>query len=247
MNFKEFEKDLLHKNMQGLALNKTTTIRAGEKAIECLIVQTPQLESGFKGIQIPLDYLHTMPEKILSMLGSKLGMNATVFARNCRVIKVERPEAEAFLNKYHVMGATQSGFNSGLYYKNELVALASFSKGRKMNRLREDQRSYEMIRFCCKSGITVTGGLTKLVKNFCIDKNAGDIMTYVDKQFSEGTSFIKSGFKFHSEKEPNYFLVDKITYQRISLKNAEEIVDSKKFYLTHNCGNIKLVYTPAEI
>ena len=247
MTLKDLEKALIQNDFRSLSLNKKTTIKAGEKSLDFVIVETPELNEDFKGIQIPYDYLITMPEKVLAILSSKLGINNTIFARNCTVKKVERPEAEVFLNAYHVMGSTQSGFNSGLYYKNDLVALASFSKGRKMNRLREDQRSYEMIRFCCKSGTTVTGGLTKLVKNFCIDKNAGDIMTYVDKQFSEGYAFIKSGFKFHSETEPNYFLVDKKTFERVQLKTKGENFDAKKFYLTHNCGNIKLVYTPTGI
>lgn len=247
MTFKDFEKALLHKEFKSLLLTKKTKLRSGEKRLQFVIVETPELLRDFQSIQIPLDYLKTMPGKTLAILSSKLGINTTIFARNCEVKKVERPVAEAFLNLYHVMGSTQSGYNLGLYHKNELVTLASFSKGRKMNRLPDDKRSFELIRFCSKSGITVTGGLTKLIKNFCIEKNAGDIMTYVDKQFSEGTAFIKSGFKIHSETEPNYFLVNRKNFERVSLKDKDGSFDTQKFYLTHNCGNIKLVYTPPEI
>lgn len=114
-----------------------------------------------------------------------------------------------------------------------------------MNRLPEGKQSFELIRFCCKSGITVTGGLSKLMSNFYIEKNAGDIMTYVDKQFSNGDSFIKAGFKIHSETPPLNFLINKKTFERIPLAE-NKIFDKKIFYSTQNSGNLKLIYTPRE-
>jgi hypothetical protein len=197
------------------------------------------------GSLLPLDYLINDQKKLASLILSKLKLNKTIFARNCVVKKADKKTAVQFLNVYHLLNATQSAFNLGLFYKDELVALASFSKGRKMNRLKEDQRSFELIRFCCKSGITVTGGLTRLLKNFCEKKKAGDIMTYVDKQFSDGRSFINAGFKKHGETDPNYFLIDKNTFERKAFREGE-IFDPKKFYKTQNSGSIKLVFTPGE-
>lgn len=192
---------------------------------------------------LPLDQIVREPEKIGALILSKLQLNQTVFARSCEVKRVDKKQATEFLDKYHIMNSTQSAYNLGLFYKEELMALASFSKGRKMNRLEEHQRSFELIRFCCKSGVTVTGGLTRLVRNFCTEKKAGDVMTYVDKQLSDGRSFVSAGFKKHSETEPNYFLVNRTTFERIPW-NKEESFDPKKFYLSRNSGNIKLVYTP---
>ncbi len=112
-----------------------------------------------------------------------------------------------------------------------------------MNRLPEGKQSFELIRFCCKSGITITGGLSKLMKHFFEEKKAGDIMTYVDKQFSNGDSFAKAGFKKHSETPPLSFLVNKKTFERIAFK---EDFDEKQFYKTQNAGNIKMIYKPNE-
>jgi len=202
---------------------------------------------------IPLDLVVTQPEKLRAIIYSKLKMNKRVFARNCEVKKINKETAAEFLDKYHLMNSTQSAFNFGLVCNNELLALASFSKGRKMDRLPEDKRSFELIRFCCKEGITIPGGLTKLVKNFCKEKSAGDIMTYIDKQLSSGESFIKSGFVKLGETEGNYFLINKKTFERTSLKqitgdteSSSFQFDEAKFYLTQNSGNIKLVYTPDE-
>jgi hypothetical protein len=192
---------------------------------------------------IHLDQLLREPLKMAALVRSRLHLNRTVFARNCSVKKVDKETAQEFLEKYHIMGSTQSAYNLGLYTGDTLIALASFSKGRKMDRLQPEQRSFELIRFCCKSGITVTGGLTKLVKHFCEERKAGDVMTYVEKELSDGRSFISAGFKKYDETEPNYFLVDRRTYERIPAKR-EAVYDAKRFYLSHNGGNLKMVYTP---
>lgn len=195
---------------------------------------------------ISVDQLIREPQKIAGIVCSKLGLNKKIYARQCLVEKVDKKTAEQFLTTWHLMGATQSAYNLGLFYNQELVALASFSKGRKMNRLPEDKRSFELIRFCSISGVTITGGLTKLLNHFFIEKEAGDIMTYVDKQLSDGRSFINAGFTTHSETEPNYFLIDKHTFERTLLKDKDADFDVEKFYLTKNSGSIKLVYIPRE-
>ena len=105
----------------------------------------------------------------------------------------------------------------------------------------EHERSYELIRFCCREGISVTGGLTKLVKNFCRETKAGDVMTYIDKQLSDGKAFIKAGFIKHSETEPVKFYVNKKTFERIPFRETGNI-NLEEYYLSQNSGNIKLLY-----
>lgn len=190
------------------------------------------------------DLLQTAPGKIAAMILSRLQLNKSVFARNCEVRKIDKNAAEKFINYYHLMSPTQSAYNYGLFLKDELLAVASFSKGRKMDRLSDDKRSFELIRFCCKSGISITGGLTKLIKKFYLEKNAGDIMTYIDKQWSNGDSFIKAGFIKAGETPEHYFLIDRKTFERHYTKEKPEEFDRKKFYLTQNLGNIKLIFTP---
>ena len=191
---------------------------------------------------LPLDLLVTATNKVYSIVLSKLKLNTVIFARNCIIKKVTKPEAELFLNTYHLMNATSSVSNYGLFYKEELIALSSFSSGRKMDRLEAHQRSYELIRFCTKTGISVAGGLSKLLKHFIKEKNAGDIMSYVDKQLSDGSSFIRAGFKKHSEYPPTYFVVNRKTFQRSVLAGNISEVDKRTFYVGQTAGNIKLIY-----
>lgn len=242
MNFENFEKYIMTQGFASTPEDKMLSVLAGEKQLDLLLCKNPgSCESG--ALLLPTDLLFTCPEKMLAICKSRLGLNTIVFARNCVVKKINKSLAEDFLNAYHVLNSTQSGFNYGLFHKQELIAIASFSKGRKMRRLSEDKRSYELIRFCCKNGISVAGGLSKLVTNFCREKKAGDVMTYVDKQFSDGAAFVRAGFKKHSETPPSFAKVDKITHLRRPC-NAEEFTDNEKYYLVCNKGNIKLLYTP---
>ena len=243
MKFDKFKYLLLKNSLPANVFEKTLLLESDSKSMSLTIAANP---AGIitRDPILPLDYLKTMPEKVLAMLESKLGMNTVVFARNCDLKKIPRNMAEDFLAAYHLMGFTQSGFNYGLFYKNDLLAVASFSKGRKMDRLPADQRSFELIRFCCRSGMTITGGLTKLVKNFAAEKAAGDIMTYVDRQLSDGKSFVRAGFKQLEDSAPVDFLIHKATFER-SYDNGEAF-DETQFYRSRNLGNLKLVYTPGE-
>ena len=241
MTFEEFKYRALKEGLDPKIIDVPITISSGEKKIKVLITQGPH-EIEAKNHIIPLDYFISSPKKILSILRSKLNLNKTIFARNCEIEKISKLVAEDFFNDYHFFGSTTSASNYGLFYNNELVVAASFSKGRKMNRLPEEKQSFELIRFCCTEGITVTGGLSKLMKHFFTEKNAGDIMTYVDKQFSNGDSFLKAGFKKHSETPPLSFLVNKKTFERVLLKDND--FDEKLFYKIQNAGNVKMIYQP---
>lgn len=189
---------------------------------------------------IPYDYVVRRPDILTGMLLSQVKANKKIFARNCVVQKLDKMAAHEFIQQYHLLGATGSAYCMGLLQGQDLVAVAAFSKGRKMNRLAANERSFELIRFCTLPGLTVTGGLTKLLKAFCAEKHAGDIMTYVDKQFSEGQSFVRAGFRLHSEKVPQQYLVNRLTYERRLY--AGEVFSKKNFYLTQNAGSIKMIY-----
>lgn len=190
---------------------------------------------------IPEDLLVREPLKLAALLQAKFNGNRRVFARNCALIKLNRPEANAFLDRYHLMGSTQSAANYGLSHKGELLAVASFSKGRKMRRLPADLRSFELIRFCCKAGYSVTGGLSKLLRHFAREKGVGDIMTYVDAQWSEGASFVKAGFRLAGKTEARYYLVNRKTFERRPAPEHKKPA-TKQEYLLRDKGNIKLIF-----
>lgn len=180
------------------------------------------------------------PGIIFSRINSLLGQNKRVHGRSCDIRLLDKNTAETFLNRHHVMGFASSYYKLGLFKKDELLAIATFSKGRKMNRLPEGKKSFELIRFCNASGITVVGGLSKLLKHFIKLTDAGDIMTYIDKDQSEGKSFIKLGFKLHSESEPIAFKIDKNSQKRTNQNITNHDIEMQ---VVKNSGNLKLIYT----
>lgn len=191
-------------------------------------------------LEIPNDLIISSWNKLPGIILSKLNLNKKIFARNCEVRSVDRKTTSDFLNLYHLMNDANAASRLGLYYKEELLALATFSKGRKMDRLPIDKRSYELIRFCSKEGITVTGGLSRLLKHFCREKNAGDIMTYIDRQLSNGEAYLNSGFKLHSESGTLSYKISKKDHKR-SLQTTE--ITDDDHYLEKGPGNLKLIYT----
>ncbi|MCA0430111.1 MAG: hypothetical protein LCH32_06365 [Bacteroidetes bacterium] len=179
------------------------------------------------------------PQKCISILKSKLRLNKTIYARNCLCKSVKKDEANSFLTKYHLLNSFNYGNYYGLHYNNELVAVAGFSKGRKLNCLNENERSFELIRYCCKSGITVTGGLSKLINYFVKNKNAAHIMTYTDNMLGDNKSFEKIGFNLDSEKSQITFNIDKTNFKNLGLKTT--VKNKNSLYQFTNLGNKKWV------
>lgn len=210
--------------------------------LECqIIINYGSLKTAFW-----LDDWHYKNEIVLSIIASILGKNKTIFARNCQVKKVDKAITESFLNENHLLGYLNVYYKYALFFDNEIVAIATFSKGRKMNRLSSEKRGFELISFCCKKNISITGGLSKLLKAFITDLQPGDIMTYVDKDWSEGKAYLKIGFKLHSETPPQSFLFNTKTLakQKVSIDFELESNNNKNTILVKNSGNLKLVYTP---
>lgn len=188
-------------------------------------------------------------EIILSIISSKIGKNKRVFARNCEIKKVNKQEAEIFLNQNHLLGFKSAYFKYALYNQQEIIAIATFSKGRKMNRLEANKRSFELISFCCKKNVSVTGGLSKLIKAFVTHLQPGDIMTYIDKDWSDGSAYLNLGFKIHSETEPQSYVFDKTNFEKYQLEKLPENIfialqsNNNNLEIVKNSGNLKLVYT----
>jgi hypothetical protein len=233
----------------GISLHRkgaVLTFKANSKEVTAFVTASLSEfpENPGTDILIPLDHLVREPEKIAALLCSRLGLNKTVFARKTVYRPVPKDMAKEFLDSHHLMGYAGGASHRGLFTGDELVAVASFSKGRKMRRLAAEKRSFELIRFCTLPGITVSGGLSRLVRNFCTEKNAGDVMTYVDRQLSDGTSFLRAGFRNAGSTEPHYFLVNKASMARVSAESENIAYDKSRFYLTRNLGSHKLIFSP---
>ncbi len=144
---------------------------------------------------------------VLSRLKSKLGLNTTVYARKTSVQKLNRSEAYDFLLANHINDALKAKYNFGIMLDNEIVAIACFGPIMHKKTEGKGDMSGELIRFCNKLDTTVVGGLSKLLTHFIKEYQVDDVMTYIDRDWSDGKSFSQLGFKVVGENTSfNHYL-----------------------------------------
>ena len=172
-------------------------------------------------------------EGVLSRIKSKLGLNNKIYARKTTIKKLNRSEAYDFLLANHINDALKAKYNFGLMYNNELVAIACFGPIMHKKTEAKGELSGELIRFCNKLDYTVVGGLSKLLKHFITQYQVDDIMTYIDKDWSDGKSFIQLGFEVVGEKHqfPHY----------VDLNQKQFIQESNETITIYKSGLIKLL------
>ncbi len=196
------------------------------------------------------------PELIKSMIKSKIGLNEKIYARKCIIKEIETKDEVTFFNQNHLSKYATSKICYGLYYNEDLIMCASFSKSRF-----DKKYEWELIRLASKININVIGGMSKLIKHFEKENNPNSLMSYVDRRLSNGTSYIKNGFTFIGYTKPNYWYIDKKTnivysrhmFRKSKLKyftNFDEnkteydiMYENGKYYMIHDSGNIKMIKT----
>lgn len=179
--------------------------------------------------------------RILAMLGKR----KRIHARQTKAVRIDKQQADDFLNTHHLQYSATAYYKYGLMYSSELVAVATFSKSRVMHNRVVPYRSFELVRFASKSGITVTGGLGKLLNHFMINHHPVHLMTYADRDWSLGESYKKLGFTPVGYTDPQLFYLhpqEQIRYypNRLpaSFLNESELL--KAGYLKiYNAGNSK--------
>ena len=166
-------------------------------------------------------------------------MHDKIDARNCTAIKVSETDATVFLNRFHLMNYAKSTYHYALIFEKQICAIASFSHGRKMNRLPEGKLGYELVRFATLPNLSITGGMSKLISKFAEEVKPGDIMTYIDPLTGETKGLKKIGFKEIETTKPVQLYVDILTHQRLHKINKE----TKNAIEFLTLGNSKLVKT----
>ncbi|MCS6824822.1 MAG: hypothetical protein NZ529_11060 [Cytophagaceae bacterium] len=172
------------------------------------------------------------------------GAAVTVHARATQVKKISGKQAEFFFEQNHLASHAGAKEYFALIVNNEIMAAASFSRRTIIDRNGVSYHSYELIRFCNKAGYLVVGGLSKLLNYFAKNNFPDDIMTYADREWSDGASLEKTGFILSGVTTPLKFWVHKDTYLRIPYHKApshDEEMKKKGYVLISNCGNLKYI------
>jgi very-short-patch-repair endonuclease len=141
------------------------------------------------------------PDLVLSMINHTLGLSKTkIGARQTQVRELSATEYTGFLKEHHLQKSVNSKVKLGLYFKDSIVAVMGFGSSR------FKRNEYELHRFAVRQGVHVSGGASRLFKAFlnkyCV---CNKIISYADRDISQGRLYAVLGFKFVHSTPPSYF------------------------------------------
>lgn len=199
-------------------------------------------DSTCKAIHIDQDLWIRKPAALLNRLAVNYGQAQRSYARQTVAARIDKETAMSFQDEHHLHASIPGKYRYGLFQEGELLSVAIFSGLRKM-RHADNYRSIELIHFCQKGQHLVIGGLTKLLTTMIRDFAPNDIMTYIDRDWSDGEKFKSAGFAIQEYKAPQLFIINREGYIRTPIKKKELIIRtlSESEYVVETLGSIKMV------
>lgn len=220
------------------------------KPEELIALQQACLQEGVKLIQLWEDIWATRSIQVMGRVQSLLGLNKRIHARKTSVVAINQQQADVFLEVNHIQGSARSKYRFALIADQEMVAVACFSSLRLMKHNKpEGYRSAEVVRFASLSGFTVIGGFSKVLKHFIAQLAPNDIMSYADRDWSNGSVYEQAGFEQVAVTPPSDIYVHPqslIRYFPHRLPGqagpvATDIANCD-FIKVFNTGNLKYIY-----
>jgi hypothetical protein len=196
---------------------------------------------GFLMIHLWEDVWLTRKAQVLGRMMSLLGMNQKIHGRKTQIATVNRQQADAFLLEHHLQGTAKARYKLSLVYEQEVVAVATFSGTRLMRDKAPGYRSSELIRFATKTGYTVIGGLTKLIRHYINLIQPNDLMSYADRDWSQGKAYESLDFTLDSIQDPSYLWVDLETNTRYFPHRLPSAIPAERLVQIFNTGNLKYI------
>jgi|GEM_PF-292363 len=214
------------------------------------------------------DFWVIKQEIVKSRILALLGHSVRIPARLTKVERIDKPTSDSFLENNHMNDSPAARYRFGLFLPARhyhrfpglqgahqgdrmLVAVATFAAPRTFSSGEQPYKSGELVRFASLQGTTVVGGLTKLVDHYAGQYHLSDVITYVDREWSEGTSFVKSGFELTGTTEPVAYVADTRNFQRYPLHRLDNKIlkelEGHSVQLT-NAGSLKFTrkYVPGK-
>jgi hypothetical protein len=191
-------------------------------------------------------------EIVESIIKNRLGkLDDNIFAEKCEIKEIDSNTCKDFLINNHIQGNVNSKIKIGLYYKNDLVSVMTFSKGRIV--VGGKNNEWKLTRFCNKINVNVIGGASKLFNYFLKTYSPTKIISYSDIRLFNGSLYEKLGFKRKSQSKPNYwYVINNQRYHRFNFrksilvkegydknKTERDIMFNRKIYRIYDCGHIK--------
>ncbi|MDR3235523.1 MAG: hypothetical protein LBT48_02205 [Prevotellaceae bacterium] len=201
---------------------------------------------GVRLIHLWEDVWNTQQPLVEMRIQALFGRSDRVFARHTAVQRIDKLLLRHFMQRNHLHGSPQARYKYGLFYRDALLAAASFSARRPMPQRGAAHNSYELVRFANLASCTVVGGLSKLLAHFIRDVRPDDIMTYADRDWSAGKSYERLGFTFLENTRPQAFLIhpdEQVRYypHRLPEGMTADTLRQQGYFTIYNAGNKKYV------
>jgi hypothetical protein len=178
---------------------------------------------------------------IKSQIKNALNLSNKIYGRKCHIKKVEYIESQCFLENNHIQGSYSSiKLSYGLYFQNELVSLMCFDQFEGRKKMKEDE--WNVSRFCNKLNYTITGGASKLLKYFLKIKKPNRIISYANKDWSNGNLYEQIGFnKVHETNSDYKYIVKSRRIHKSSFRKSKTGISENNLNIPKiwDCGKIK--------
>ena len=206
-------------------------------------------EFGIQLITIWEDQIKLKPHIIRSILLAKLNLlNNSIYARKCQIKEIKSDVCAKFLNENHIQGRTNSTIRYGLFFKDELVSVMTFTK--------KDNGVWDLSRFCNKLNTIVIGGSSKLLKHFIKTNKPSKVISFASNDISNGNLYKTLGFVEDGDITQSYWYIHKKDLKRyhrtnfsksrlkemgydINGKTESEIMSSLPFWKIYDAGHTK--------
>lgn len=167
------------------------------------------LDKNIKLIQIFEDEWILRRSIVEARLSHLLGYKFDrIHARCCTVNEIHTKVKTKFLENNHLQGTDNSIIKLGLFHKENLIAVMTFSHGSLAKGVRKiSDDVWELSRFCVLSSKHVPGAASKLLAYFKKNYKWKKIFSYADKRWSWGQLYYQLGFKLKGSSKPNYWYV----------------------------------------
>ncbi len=214
---------------------------------------------GLRVVHLWDDVVRQKPTIVASRLAALRGESIRVPGRLTQVRRLDRATAMDFLDENHLQAALPGKVRYGLflperYYRvlpptylaplpphDLLVAVATFAQPRTQHRPTGPHRSAELLRMASRLGLTVVGGLDKLLTTYLTNHPANDLMTYADRDWGDGNSYRKVGFEVTGQTPPQPFWLDLASNSRYTAIPPGAVTSQTGFIPVYNTGSFKFV------
>ena len=180
-------------------------------------------ERGIILLNIFEDDWKNKKQAVLSTIKSALGLDESITADECIIVNVSQAHADHFVLENSIQDPISSSFNIGLTHQGTLVLLVAVTINQAM-----------WVTVFKKSGVTVTGGISKAVLHLRQQKRL-PIITKCDLSYDNGAAFLEAGFSPVETTEPLPHITS--SKKRVLFTNPD-----KEYGTIWDCGHLILIH-----